>query len=73
MKRLTDAESKEHLSFTLKQLALEESLSEEQYQNLDKALLEDELDSSHIVDVIKGTKLRQGLKFLPQKLKRSGK
>ena len=35
---------------------------------LDKALLEDELDSSRIVDVIKGTKVGQGLKFLPQKL-----
>ena len=35
---------------------------------LDKALLEDELDYSRIVDVIKGTKDGQGIKFLPRKL-----
>ena len=68
MKRLADAEGEEHLSFTLKQVALEELLSEEQHLELDKVLLGDELDSSRIVDVIKGTKVGQGFKFLPRKL-----
>ena len=67
-RRKADADGEEHLSFTLKQLALEELLSEEQYLELDKALLEVELSSSRIVDVIKGTKVWQGLKFLPRKL-----
>ena len=66
--RLTDAEGEKHLSFTLKQLALEELLSEEQHLELDKTLLEDELESSRIVDIIKGTKVGQGIKFLPRKL-----
>ena len=54
LKRLADVEGEEHLSFMLKQLALEELLSEKQYLELDKALLEYELDSSRIVD---GTKV----------------
>ena len=43
-----DAEGEELFSFTLKQLALEELLSEKQYLEFDKALLEDEFskDSS---------------------------
>ena len=65
---MTDAEGEEHSFFTLKQLALEELLSEEQYLELDKALLEDELDFLRIFGVIKGTKVGQGLKFLPRKL-----
>ena len=66
LKRLADAEGDEHLSFTLKHLA---PLSEEQHLELDKAVLEDELGSSRIVDVTKkGTKVGQGLKFLPRKL-----
>ena len=68
LKRLADAEGDEHLPFTIKQLALEELLSEGQYLELNKTVLEDELDSSRIVDVIKGTKVGQGLKFLPRKL-----
>ena len=68
LKRLADGEGAEHFSFTLEQLAREELLSEEQYLELDKALLEDELDYSRIVDVIKGTKDGQGIKFLPRKL-----
>ena len=59
LKRLADAEGEEHLSFMVKQLTLEEPLSEEQYLELDKVLLEDELDISRIVDVIKGTKVEQ--------------
>ena len=39
LKRLADAEGKEYLSFTLRQLSLEELLSEEQHLELDKALL----------------------------------
>ena len=66
MKRL--AKGEEHLSVMLKQFALEELLAEEQYLESDKALLEDELDSSRIVDVIKGTKVGRGLKFIPRKL-----
>ena len=64
---LADAEGQARLSFALKQLALEELLSEERYLKLDKALLEDELDSSLIVNVIKGTKVGQGFKFLPRR------
>ena len=67
--RLADAEGDEHLSFTLKQLALEELLSEEQHLELDKALLEDELDSSRIVDIIKGW---AGTQVSSTKIKRSG-
>ena len=67
LKRLADA-GEEHLTFTLKQLALEELLSEEQHLELNKALLEDELHPSRIVDIIKGRKVGQGLKFLPRKL-----
>ena len=37
-------------------------------KRLEEALQEDVLDSSRIVDVIKGTKVGQGLKFLPRKL-----
>ena len=66
LKRLADAAGEE--AFALKQLALEELLSEEQHLELDKALLEHELDSSRIVDIIKGTKVGQGLKFLLRKL-----
>ena len=52
LKHLADVEGEKHLSFTLKQSALEGPLSEEQHLELDKALLEDELDFSRIVDVI---------------------
>ena len=72
LKRLADAESEEHLSFTLKQLALEELLSEEQYLEVDKALLEDELDSSRIFDAINGTKVGQGLEVSTRKSIRFG-
>ena len=61
-------EGEEQLSFTLKQLALEELLSEEQHLELAKALLNDDLDSSRVAQVIKNTKVGQGLKFLPRKL-----
>ena len=57
-------EGEEHLSFMIKQLACEELLSDEHHLELDKALIEDELDSSHILEVIKGTKVRPGLNFL---------
>ena len=57
LKRLADAEGSEHLSFTLEQLAREELLSEEHHLELDKVLLEDELDPSRIVDLIKGTQV----------------
>ena len=35
---------------------------------LSDALLEEEINSSRLVDVIKDTKIGQGLKFLPRKL-----
>ena len=65
--RMADADGEEALSFTLKQLAREELLSEEHYLILVDALLE-EFNYSRLVDVIKGTKIVQGLKFLPRKL-----
>ena len=68
LNRLSDEEGEEHLSFTLKQLALEELLSEEQHLEHDKVLVEDELDSSRILNVIKGTKVGQGLNILPRNL-----
>ena len=57
--RLADAEGDEEqqLSFTLKQLALEELLSEEQHLELAKALQNDDLDSSRVAEVIKNTNL----------------
>ena len=64
LRRLADANG-EQLSFTLEQLAREELLSEEQHLELAEALQNDDLYSSR---VIKNTKVRQGLKFLPRKL-----
>ena len=55
--RMAGADGEDHLYFRLKQLAHDGLHSEEQYLELNKALLEDELDSSRIVDVIKGTKV----------------
>ena len=56
--RLADAGGGEEqqLSFALKQLALEELLSEEQHLELAKALQNDHLDSSRVTEVIKNTK-----------------
>ena len=65
LKWLTDPESEE--AFTLKQLAREELLSEEQHLELAEAQQNDNLYSSW-VGVIKNTKVGQGLKFLPRKL-----
>ena len=68
--RLADAEGGEEqqLSFTLKQLALEGLLSEEQHLEVAEALQNDDLDSSRVAEFIKNTKTGQGLKFLPRKL-----
>ena len=65
---LAYAEGEEQLSFTLKQFALEELLSEEQHLELAKALLNNHLYSSRVAEIIKNTKVGQGLKFLPRKL-----
>ena len=67
LKRLADAEGEEQVSFTLKQLALEERLSEEQHLELATSLQNDHLDSSRVAEV-KNTKVGQGLKFLSRKL-----
>ena len=61
-----DADGKE--AFTLKQLAREEHLTEEQHLKLADALLEVKFNSSRLVDVIKDTSNGQGFKFLPRKL-----
>ena len=66
--QMADADGEGALSFTLKRLACEELLSEEQHLKLAGALLEEEFNSSRLVDVIKDTKIGQGLKFLPGKL-----
>ena len=58
----------EQLSFTLKQLALEELLSEEQHLELAKELLIDEFYSSPVAEDIENTKVGHGLIFLPRKL-----
>ena len=63
---MTDADGEE--AFTLKQLACKELISEEQHLKIAGALLEEEFNSSRLVDVIKDTKIGQGLKFLPRKL-----
>ena len=58
---------KEEMAFMLKQLAGEELLSEEQYLKLAQMDM-DELNSSRLADVIKETKIGQGMHFLPRKL-----
>ena len=66
LKSLADVQCAEGLSLTLKELAREELLSEEQHLKLGKALLEEELNTSRLVAVIKDTKIGQGLKFQPR-------
>ena len=53
LKRLANAECKEQLSFTLKQLALEELLSEEPHLELATPLQNDGLDSSRLSKALK--------------------
>ena len=67
LRRLADEEGEEQLSFTLEQLAREALLSEEQHLELAEALQNDDLYSLRVA-VIKNSKVRQGLKFLPPKL-----
>ena len=57
LKRLPDAEGTECLLLTIKELSREELLSERQHLKLAKTMLEQELDSSRIVAVIKDTKI----------------
>ena len=64
--RMADADGEE--AFTLKQLARKEVLSEEQHLKLADALLEEEFNSSRLLDIIKDMKIGQGLKLLPRKL-----
>ena len=58
---------KEETTSILKQLAREELLSEEQYLKLAQIRV-DELTSSRLADIIKETKIGQGIKFLLRKL-----
>ena len=65
--RLDAAQDKEDLLFILKQLAAEELLSPEQFEQLSEL---EQMDLPTIALVIKDTKTKvgQGLKFLPRKL-----
>ena len=54
---MTDADGEEVLLFTLKQLAREKLLSEEHHLKLSDALLEEEFNSSQLVDAIKTQRL----------------
>ena len=63
--RLVDAQDKENMLFILKQLAAEELLSPEQFEQLSEL---EQMDLPTIALVIKDTKVGQGLKFLPRKL-----
>ena len=68
IRRTADAMGKkEEMAFILKQLAREELLSEEQYLKLAQIGIE-ELTSSRLADIIKETKIGQGINLLPQKL-----
>ena len=68
MRRTADAMGKkEEITFILKQLAREELLLEEQYLKIAQISV-DELTSSRLADIIKETKIGQGIKFLPRKL-----
>ena len=62
--RMADADGEEAIT----QFAREELLSEEQHLKLADALPEEEFNSKRLVDVIKDTKIGQGLKLLPPKL-----
>ena len=66
--RLADAEGEEQLSFTLKQLALEELPSEEPHLERSTAIQSDDLDSSRVAEFTINTILEHGLKFLSRKL-----
>ena len=55
------------MALILKELAREELLSEEQYLKLAQLDI-NELNSSHIADIIKKNKIGQGIQFLPRKL-----
>ena len=63
--RMADAQNEKQIMFTLKQLAREELLSEEQYFKLAQI---DDLTSSRLIGIIKDTKIGRGLKFLPRKI-----
>ena len=58
---------KKEMVLILKQLAHEELLSEEQYLKLAQ-IDTDELTSSRLADIIKDTKIGQGMTFLPRKM-----
>ena len=55
------------MAIILKQLAREELISDEQYLKLAQLSMK-ELNSSRLADIIKKTKVGQGIKFLPRKL-----
>ena len=68
MKRTADVMGeKENMTSLLKQLAREKLLSDEQYLKLAQIGI-DELNSTRLADIIKETKVGQGMEFLPRKL-----
>ena len=68
MRRTADAMGqKEEMAFILKRLAREELLSDEQYLKLAQLDIDD-INSSRLANIIKETKIGQGIKFLPRKL-----
>ena len=68
LKRTADAMGKpKEMAIILKQLAREELLSDEQYLKLAQLSM-NELNSSRLADIIKDTKIGQGIKILPRKL-----
>ena len=60
---MDDVQDKQDMLFILKQLAAEELLSPEQFEQLSEL---EEMDLPTIAVVIKNTKAGQGLKFLPR-------
>ena len=63
--RLDDAQDQGDLLFIVKQLAAEELLSTEQFEQLSEF---EQMNLPTIALAIKDTKVEQGLKFLPRKL-----
>ena len=63
--RLVDVQDKEDMLFILKQLAADELLSLEKFEQVYEL---EQMDLPTIALVIKDTKVGQGLKFLPRKI-----
>ena len=61
--RLGDTHNKRDVEHALRQLASEDLLSDEQYEKLMEI---EEMDLPMVVDIVKETKVGQGVKFLPR-------